>query len=87
MADVLPTKEVVDRTSTELTQSSCSKEARYSGGMIARTYSTVSVVSDEIPFAVRYSSMEVLRKVPLMRNSNGIGFSDWSRVLTRVERA
>ena len=54
---------------------------------MARTYSTVSVTSDEMPFDVRYSSIEVRRKVPLIRNSNGIGFSVWRRVLTRVERA
>ena len=54
---------------------------------MARTYSTVSVVSEEIPFEVRYSSIEVRRKVPLTRNSKGMGFSVWRRVLTRVERA
>ena len=82
-----PSSEEADKTSTELTQSSCSKEARYRGGIIARTYSTESVVSDEIPLAVRYSSMEVRRKVPLIRNSKGIGFSVCNRALTRVERA
>ena len=55
--------------------------------MIARTYSTVSVVSDDIPLAVRYSSIEVRRKVPFMRNSKGTGFSFSSRALTSVERA
>ncbi len=55
--------------------------------MRARTYSTVSVVSAEIPFVVRYSSMEVRRKEPLMRNSKGIGRSDLSSVLTKVDRA
>ena len=54
---------------------------------MARTYSTVSVVSEDTPFDVRYSSIDVRRKVPLMRNSKGIGFSVWRRVLTRVERA
>ena len=54
---------------------------------MARTYSIDSVVSDDMPLAVRYSSMEVRRKVPLMRNSNGIGFSFSSRALTSVERA
>jgi hypothetical protein len=54
---------------------------------MARTYSTVSVVSDEMPFDVRYSSIEVRRNVPLMRNSKGMGFSVSRRVLTRVERA
>lgn len=54
---------------------------------MARTYSTVRVVSAEMPLAVRYSSIEVRRKVPLMRNSKGMGFSDWRRVLTSVERA
>ncbi len=54
---------------------------------MARTYSTVRVVSDDMPFAVRYSSKDVRRKVPLIKNSNGIGFSDCRRVLTRVERA
>ena len=48
-----------ERTSTELTQSSCSKEATWTGGMRARTYSSARVVSAEIPFAVRYSSSEV----------------------------
>ena len=55
--------------------------------MIARTYSTARVVSADMPFAVRYSSKEVRRKVPLMRNSNGMGFSVCRRVLTSVERA
>ena len=54
---------------------------------MARTYSTVSVVSDEMPLDVMYSSIEVRRKVPLMRNSKGMGFSVWRSVLTRVERA
>ena len=55
--------------------------------MIALTYSTVRVVSADMPFAVRYSSKEVRRNEPLIKNSNGIGFSDCRRVLTRVERA
>ena len=55
--------------------------------MIARTYSTSSVVSADMPFAVRYSSNDVRRNVPLIRNSNGMGFSDCNRVFTRVERA
>ena len=55
--------------------------------MIARTYSTARVVSADTPFAVRYSSREVRRNVPLMRNSNGMGFSDCNRVLTSVDRA
>lgn len=54
---------------------------------MARTYSRVRVVSAEIPFEVRYSSIEVRRKAPLMRNSRGIGFGDCRRVLTSVERA
>ena len=55
--------------------------------MIARTYSTASVVSEDMPFAVRYSSKEVRRNVPLIRNSKGMGFSDCKRVLTSVESA
>ena len=55
--------------------------------MIARTYSSARVVSADTPFAVRYSSKDVRRNVPLMRNSNGMGFSDCNRVLTSVERA
>ncbi len=54
---------------------------------MARTYSTASVVSADMPFAVRYSSREVRRKVPFIKNSKGIGFSYCRRVLTRVERA
>ena len=79
--------EVFEMTSTELTQSSCSKETRWIGGMIARTYSTVRRVSAETPFAVRYSSIEVRRNLPLMRNSKGMGLSFSRRALTRVERA
>ena len=55
--------------------------------MSARTYSTARVVSADIPFAVRYSSKDVRRNVPLMRNSNGMGLSDCSKVFTSVERA
>ena len=55
--------------------------------MIARTYSTARVVSADMPFAARYSSRDVRRNVPLMRNSNGMGFSECNRVLTSVERA
>lgn len=55
--------------------------------MIARTYSTASVVSEDMPFAVRYSSKDVRRNIPLIRNSKGMGFSDCKRVLTSVERA
>lgn len=76
-----------ERTSTELSQSSCSNEATCSGGMRARTYSRARVVSAEIPFAVRYSSRLVRRYVPLTRNSKGVGFSDCNSVFTRVERA
>ena len=54
---------------------------------MARIYSTVRVFSAEIPFAVRNSSKEVRRNVPLIRNSNGMGFSDCNKVFTRVERA
>lgn len=54
---------------------------------MARTYSTVRVVSADMPFAVRYWSKVVRRNVPLMRNSKGMGFSDCKRALTRVERA
>lgn len=76
-----------ERTSTELTQSSCSNEATCRGGMRARTYSRASDVSAEMPLAVRYSSRLVRRYVPLTRNSRGVGFSDWSSPFTRVERA
>lgn len=54
---------------------------------MARTYSTVSVLSEEMPFAVKYSSKDVRRNVPLIKNSKGIGFSDWSNVFTSVESA
>ena len=54
---------------------------------MARMYSTVRVFSADIPFAVRNSSKEVRRKVPLIRNSNGMGFCDCNKVFTRVERA
>lgn len=54
---------------------------------MARTYSIASVVSEDMPFAVRYSSNEFRRNVPLIRNSKGMGFSDCRRVLTSVERA
>lgn len=54
---------------------------------MARTYSTARVVSADMPFAVRYSSRDVRRNVPLTRNSNGMGFSDCNKVLTSVERA
>jgi hypothetical protein len=76
-----------DRTSTELTQSSCSMEEMCTGGIKARTYSTLSVVSAEMAFAVRNSSIVVRRNWPFMRNSKGMGFSDSRRLLTRVERA
>ena len=79
--------DVADSTSVELTQSSCSKEAMCSGGIKARTYSISMVVSAEMPLAVRYSSMEVRRNVPLIKNSNGIGFSLPSRLLTSVDSA
>jgi hypothetical protein len=55
--------------------------------MSARTYSTASVLSAEIPLAVRYSSIEVRRKEPLMRNSSGMGLSDPKRLFTSVESA
>ncbi len=54
---------------------------------MARTYSTARVVSEDMPLAVRYSSNDVRRNVPLIKNSKGIGFSDWSNVLTSVESA
>lgn len=54
---------------------------------MARTYSRARVVSADMPFAVRYSSSDVRRNVPLIRNSKGIGFSDCRRVLTSVDRA
>jgi len=50
-------------------------------------YSTLRVVSAEMPFSVRKSSMEVRRNWPLMRNSKGIGVGESRRVLQRVERA
>ena len=82
-----PADDVVDRTSTDETQSSCSKEAMKDGGIRARTYSTVNVVSADIPFAVRYSSIEVRRYEPLIRNSRGTGRSVSKRLFTRVESA
>ena len=54
---------------------------------MAGMYSTVRVFSADIPFAVRNSSKEVRRKVPLIRNSNGMGLSDCNKAFTRVERA
>ena len=54
---------------------------------MARTYSTVRVFSADIPLAVRYSSREVRRKLPLIKNSRGMGFSDRSNVLTNVDNA
>jgi hypothetical protein len=51
--------EDAERTSTELTQSSWTKEATCRGGIRARTYSTLRVVSADTPFKVRYSSIEV----------------------------
>ena len=54
---------------------------------MALTYSIASVVSEDMPLAVRYPSREVRRNVPFIRNSNGIGLSDCKRVLTRVDRA
>lgn len=78
---------MLEITSTELIQSSCSNDARYTGGMIARRYSTVRIVSAEMPLTVRYSSMDVRRYLPLIRNSKGIGFSVSRRALTRVESA
>ena len=50
-------------------------------------YSRASVVSAEMPFAVRYSSRLVRRYAPLTRNSKGVGFSDCSNPFTRVDRA
>jgi hypothetical protein len=41
--------------------------------MRLRTYCKLRVFSEDNPFAVRYSSMVVRRKVPLMRKSKGIG--------------
>lgn len=58
-----------------------------SGGIRARTYSTSSVVSADMPFAVRYSSIEVRRYVPFTRNSSGIGLSLPSKLLTKVDSA
>lgn len=54
---------------------------------MAWAYSRARVVSEDMPFAVRYSSRDVRRKVPLIKNSKGIGFSDCKSVLTRVESA
>ncbi len=55
--------------------------------MSARTYSTSRVVSADMPFSVRYSSIVDLRNEPLMMNSKGTGLGDSSIVFTRVERA
>ena len=82
-----PERDVFESTSTELTQSSCSNDALYDGGMSARTYSTSRVVSADMPFSVRYSSIVDLRNEPLMMNSKGTGLGDSSIVFTRVERA
>jgi hypothetical protein len=40
-----------------------------------------------MPFSFKNSSIEVLRNLPLMRNSNGIGFSDFKRLFTSVDSA
>jgi hypothetical protein len=45
------------------------------------------VVSAEIAFAVRNSSIVVRRNWPFIKNSKGMGFSDSRRLFTRVERA
>lgn len=79
--------DVAESTSVELTQSSCWKEAICNGGISALIYSISSVVSEDIPFAVKYSSIEVRRKVPLIRNSNGTGFSFPRRLFTNVDSA
>ena len=68
-----PATELRESMSTQLTQSSCSKLASYNGGIKLRTYCKLRVVSEDNPFAVRYSSRVVRRKVPLMRKSKGIG--------------
>lgn len=76
-----PAGELFDRTSTQLTQSSCSKDASKSGGIKLRTYWRFKVVSELKPFCVRYSSMVVRRNWPLIKKSNGMGDSvssiDW----------
>src|ERR1700753_2384688 len=76
--------DAADSTSTEATQSSCSNDATCVGGALARMYSNESVTSDEIPFAVRKSSIDVRKKRPFIRNSNGIGLSVSKRLLTKV---
>lgn len=85
--DPVEAGDVAESTSTELTQSSCSNEAICKGGIRARTYSISKVVSADIPLVVRYSSIEVRRNDPFIRNSNGIGLSLPNRLLTNVERA
>ena len=65
---------VAEMTDTEETQSSCSKLARWIGGRMERTYSSVRVDSEERPCWVRYSSREVRRKRPSMRKSKGVGW-------------
>lgn len=65
--------ELPDSISTQLTQSSCSKLDSYNGGIKLLVYWRVKVVSDDNPFAVRYSSIVVRRNAPLMRKSKGIG--------------
>lgn len=73
MPSQVPATEPRESMSTQLTQSSCSKLASYNGGIKLRTYCKLRVVSEDNPFAVRYSSGVVRRKVPLMRKSKGIG--------------
>lgn len=65
--------ELLDRTSTQLTQSSCSKLASNNGGIKLRTYCRFNDVSEDNPFVVRYSSRVVRKKVPLIRKLKGIG--------------
>lgn len=68
-----PAGEASESTSTQLTQSSCSKDALNSGGIRLRTYCRVRAFSEESPLDVRYSSIVVRRILPLMRKSKGIG--------------
>ena len=75
-----------ESTSTDPTQSSCSKEEMYVGGRSARTTSTGSVVSAEIPCAVKKSSIVVRRNWPFIRNWRGTRSSEVLRLFTSSER-
>jgi hypothetical protein len=84
--DIIRACESDGNTSTELTQSSCSNDVMYVGGKRARTTSTGSVVSAEMPCAVRKSSTVVRRNCPLIRNWRGTRASELRRLLTSSER-